>query len=72
MMSEDLPAGTRRRSTRWFHELADEMSDVDGSAVVWLATPSPGETARPLVLPRPRRPEDGYRRPDDGYRSLGH
>jgi hypothetical protein len=65
MMSEDLPptAGTRRRSTRWFHELADEMSDVDGSAVVWL--PTPGEFARPLVLPGPRRPEDGYR-------SLGH
>ncbi|HEX5494082.1 MAG TPA: hypothetical protein VFX70_05840 [Mycobacteriales bacterium] len=59
MMSEDLPAGTRRRSTYWFHELADEMSDVDGTAVVWLTTP--GETARPLVLPRPRRPEDGYR-----------
>jgi hypothetical protein len=63
MMSEDLPAGTRRRSTRWFHELADEMSDVDGTAVVWLSVPH--ETARPLVLPRPRRP-------DDGYRSLGH
>jgi hypothetical protein len=68
MMSEDLPAGTRRRSTRWFHELADEMSDVDGSTVVWLTVPSdiaPGETARPLVLPRPRRP-------DEGYRSLGN
>jgi hypothetical protein len=61
MAFEDLPR-TRRRSTRWFHELADEMSDVDGSAVVWLT--GPGEPARPVVLPRPRRP-------DDGYRSLG-
>jgi hypothetical protein len=61
MMSEDLPptAGTRRRSTRWFHELADEMSDVDGSAVVWLT--APGEFARPLVLPHQRRPDEGYR-----------
>lgn len=45
--------------TRWFHELADELSDVDGSAVVWL--PRPGEFARPLVIPRQRRPADGYR-----------
>ncbi|HEX4724490.1 MAG TPA: hypothetical protein VH333_18365 [Pseudonocardiaceae bacterium] len=46
--------------TSWFHELADDLSEVDGSAVVWL--PRPGEFARPLVLPRQRRPEDGYRR----------
>lgn len=69
-MSEDFPAarlprtpGTPRvprprRSDRWFHELADELSPVDGSAVVWL--PTPGEFARPLVLPGPRRPTDGY------------
>lgn len=58
MMSEDLP-GTRRRCAQWFHELADELSDVDGTAVVWLT--DPGEYAKPVVLPRPRRPEDGYR-----------
>ena len=33
--------------TRWFHELADELSEVDGSVVVWL--PNPGEFARPIV-----------------------
>jgi hypothetical protein len=62
LMSEDVPpvAGTRRRATRWFHELADELSFVDGSAVVWL--PRPGEFAQPLVLPRQRRVDDGYHR----------
>lgn len=59
MAFEDLPPTTRSRHTCWFHELADEMSDVDGSAVVWLSDPS--EFARPVVLPRQRRPEDGYR-----------
>jgi hypothetical protein len=61
MMSEDFPpyTGTRRRNTRWFHELADELSPVDGSAVVWL--PCADEINRPLVLPRQRRPDDGYR-----------
>ncbi|HEX3589811.1 MAG TPA: hypothetical protein VHV74_09270 [Pseudonocardiaceae bacterium] len=54
-MSEELPR-TRQRNVRWFHELADETSDVDGSAVVWLPEP-----VRPVVLPRQRRPEDGYR-----------
>lgn len=58
MTFDDLPP-TRRRNAKWFHELADQMSDVDGSAVVWLG--GPGEGARPLVLPRQRRPEDGYR-----------
>lgn len=58
MMSDDVP-GTRHRDVPWFHELADELSDVDGTAVVWLSRP--GEFARPVVLPRPRRPEDGYR-----------
>jgi hypothetical protein len=48
----------RRRDVRWFHELADETSDVDGSAVVWLPAM---DTPQPLVLPRQRRPEDGYR-----------
>ena len=47
--------------TRWFHELADELSEVDGSVVVWLT--DPGEFARPIVLPRQRRPDDGYQRP---------
>jgi hypothetical protein len=61
MMSEDFPpyTGTRRRNTRWFHELADELSSVDGSAVVWLS--GTDDVAHPLVLPRQRRPEDGYR-----------
>lgn len=59
MAFEDLPPTARSRGPRWFHELADEMSDVDGSAVVWLS--EPGEFARPVVLPRQRRPEDGYR-----------
>ncbi len=59
MAFEDLPHTTRNRCPRWFHELADEMSDVDGSAVVWLS--GQGEFARPVVLPRQRRPEDGYR-----------
>jgi hypothetical protein len=45
--------------TRWFHELADELSEVDGSAVVWLSRP--GEFARPLVIPGQRRPTDGDR-----------
>ena len=66
-MTEDVPpvAGTRPRATRWFHELADELSFVDGSAVVWLSRP--GEFARPLVLPRQRLPDDGYgRRPIAG------
>lgn len=62
MMFDDV-LEPRRRDDVWFHELADEMSDVDGSAVVWLA--EPGEFARPVVLPRARRPEDGYR-------TLGH
>jgi hypothetical protein len=62
MSFDDLP-GTRRRGELWFHELADDMSDVDGSAVVWLSEPD--EFARPVVLPRARRPEDGYR-------TLGH
>lgn len=53
----DLPlAWPRRREIRWFHELADELSPVDGSAVVWL--PLPGEFARPMVLPGPRRPAE--------------
>jgi hypothetical protein len=59
MAFEELPHMTRSRSSRWFHELADDTSDVDGSAVVWL--PAPGEFAHPVVLPRQRRPEDGYR-----------
>lgn len=58
MSFDDLP-GARRRGEPWFHELADEMSDVDGSAVVWLS--GHDEFARPVVLPRARRPEDGYR-----------
>jgi hypothetical protein len=60
MAFEDLPPMARRRSARWFHELADELSEVDGSAVVWLSD-EPGSFARPVVLPRQRRPEDGYR-----------
>jgi hypothetical protein len=48
----------RRRDVRWFHELADETSDVDGSAVVWVPVV---DTPLPVVLPRQRRPEDGYR-----------
>ncbi|HKN96796.1 MAG TPA: hypothetical protein VJX10_06755 [Pseudonocardiaceae bacterium] len=47
-----------RRDVRWFHELADETSDVDGSAVVWVPVV---DMPLPLVLPRQRRPEDGYR-----------
>jgi hypothetical protein len=59
MAFEELPPTTRSRHPRWFHELADEMSDVDGSAVVWLS--GAGDFAVPVVLPRQRRPEDGYR-----------
>jgi hypothetical protein len=66
MMSEDVPplAGTEpvelsgrrhRPGTPWFHELADPLSEVNGSAVVWL--PVPGEFPRPLLLPGPRRGE---------------
>jgi hypothetical protein len=57
MKSEDFP-GTRHRTTPWFDELADHLSEVDGSVVVWLRDP-----ARPVLLPRQRRPDDGYRTP---------
>jgi hypothetical protein len=47
-----------RRDVRWFHELVDETSEVDGSAVAWVPVL---DVPQPLVLPRQRRPEDGYR-----------
>jgi hypothetical protein len=56
MAFDDLPPTARRRSALWFHELADEMSEVDGSAVVWLSDAD--WFARPVVLPRQRRPDD--------------
>jgi hypothetical protein len=60
MTPEEFSASADIRGRTWFHELADNMSIVDGSAVVWLT--SQGEFARPLLLPRQRRPEDGYLR----------